>query len=630
MSSRNRRRHGFSHAAFIALLFATTAVAQQIPSGSAEEAVRTVKDRLGVRTCEVHPLRATAKSAGRLELDVSIEGHRHRLTLRPHSIRAPGFRVRVQTADGSFHDAPVPTVTTYRGTVDGAEGERVLASIVDGKVNAEVTPPDSKRMWIVQPLGQFLPGSASEDHVIYPADEVVSVEGRCAVESADTNAQMFAGEDASAAAASLNAWICQIACDADVEYYTLNGSSVANTVADIEGVLNAMSPIWERDVRIRFAISQVLVRTAEPDPYSTTNPYALLEAFRKDWRDNHGDIVRDVAQMFTGRTMSGCIGIGDSSGSFCTNYYGHSIVQSRYTTDYAKRVAISAHELGHNFSASHCDYGDLWCRLMCSSIGGCSAAIHSFEPASVASIRNFASTLACLEPAAIDITSLALPFSETFSGNGDLDPARWVAVDNANRYYNLGQIWCSRSYNGTYQEFGTMRTQPISVHRPVRVSYRTRPSTSTQPGTHALKVEYLESGSYQWRLIESVPVIVTSTWTAHEFVLPASCFGDSFALRFSGYGVGVYGGYSWYLDDVGVAAVPIPGDCNNDGDVDGDDFQCFAACLSGPDIPRAATAACQAVDFDGDGDVDQGDFGVFQRCFSGSGKSGDPSCATGV
>lgn len=93
-----------------------------------------------------------------------------------------------------------------------------------------------------------------------------------------------------------------------------------------------------------------------------------------------------------------------------------------------------------------------------------------------------------------------------------------------------------------------------------------------------------------------------------------------------------------------LSAVLVPGgtvaaDLNGDGRVDGQDYQIFDRCATGPAIPYAAghlPAGCTlavddagriAADFDADGDVDQADFGVFQRCFSGADTEADPSCA---
>jgi len=59
-----------------------------------------------------------------------------------------------------------------------------------------------------------------------------------------------------------------------------------------------------------------------------------------------------------------------------------------------------------------------------------------------------------------------------------------------------------------------------------------------------------------------------------------------------------------------------PGDLDDDGDVDNDDFSEVVICLTGPEGP--ATPECNSVDFDRDGYVDLGDVAVLQRVFTGS------------
>jgi hypothetical protein len=71
--------------------------------------------------------------------------------------------------------------------------------------------------------------------------------------------------------------------------------------------------------------------------------------------------------------------------------------------------------------------------------------------------------------------------------------------------------------------------------------------------------------------------------------------------------------------------VLIPGDFDNDGDVDLNDFDIFQACASGPAIPL--NPGCEDKDFDSDNDVDQSDFGIFQRCISGESNPANPNCA---
>lgn len=50
----------------------------------------------------------------------------------------------------------------------------------------------------------------------------------------------------------------------------------------------------------------------------------------------------------------------------------------------------------------------------------------------------------------------------------------------------------------------------------------------------------------------------------------------------------------------------LPGDCNNDGNIDLADYACFYACLVGPE--GGLLTGCDPFDFDSDGDVDLADF----------------------
>ncbi len=58
----------------------------------------------------------------------------------------------------------------------------------------------------------------------------------------------------------------------------------------------------------------------------------------------------------------------------------------------------------------------------------------------------------------------------------------------------------------------------------------------------------------------------------------------------------------------------LPGDYDNDGDVDGADFTALLGCLTGPQ-PAALGPGCNLFDFSGDLDVDLADFATFQQVF---------------
>jgi hypothetical protein len=79
---------------------------------------------------------------------------------------------------------------------------------------------------------------------------------------------------------------------------------------------------------------------------------------------------------------------------------------------------------------------------------------------------------------------------------------------------------------------------------------------------------------------------------------------------------------------VEVQVKPIPGDFDDDHDVDQQDFGSFQVCYSGSGVIQT-DPACQGADLDGDNDVDAADFAIFQGCFRGPAVTVDPHCADG-
>jgi hypothetical protein len=71
------------------------------------------------------------------------------------------------------------------------------------------------------------------------------------------------------------------------------------------------------------------------------------------------------------------------------------------------------------------------------------------------------------------------------------------------------------------------------------------------------------------------------------------------------------GGF-WSAAPAGASSVP--GDCDDDGDVDLADYGDFASCLSGP--LDAAPSGCECSHFDADSDIDLRDLAEFQVVFT--------------
>lgn len=392
-------------------------------------------------------LRFEGMAAGARQADYIVRLHHH-------STRAPDAVLMVQVEGGALVEQPWPEVTTYRGTVDGLPGIEVAGSIIDGKVSLMLLPDDPARdTWFVQPLSDGLPGMPDGLHAIYRSVDVFPSDAQCGWAAmggapplipagnqanagpparpnlalrlaeqlpanlptplADKNDDDNDGHDDDGDSSSMVANVrAQIGYDADVEFYQANGSSVVNTIYDMMMIMNQVGLIYQNQVGISYTDVIIIIRTVEPDPYTATNANTLICQFGEWWNGNVGT-NRDVAHLFTGKDLDGTtVGLA-WIGNVCFSNFSncnpngsslcYGLVQSRFTTNLTQRVQDSAHELGHNWNACHCNTGgncgagtsNPVCGIMSSNISGQT----NFDAAAITAITSFRDVLSpwCLD-----------------------------------------------------------------------------------------------------------------------------------------------------------------------------------------------------------------------------------------
>ena len=151
----------------------------------------------------------------------------------------------------------------------------------------------------------------------------------------------------------------RIAIAATSEYSAqFGGGNVGQTIASINVWLNSINAIYERELSVRLNLvgnnSQV-VYTAEPDPFTNSDPNAMLAQVRSTLRDQIGTANYDLGHVFgTGGSGVAYIGVvctsgGDSNGAF----KGGGVSLMGGTAGNATYVGLWAHEVGHQFGADH-------------------------------------------------------------------------------------------------------------------------------------------------------------------------------------------------------------------------------------------------------------------------------------
>ncbi|MFQ5412985.1 MAG: M12 family metallo-peptidase [Phycisphaerae bacterium] len=327
--------------------------------------VAAVNEALGLYASEVVSVPLDPTPGAPLTTTVSIGGTAYTLDLMPHSVRAPGYEVRVQQPDGSFVLAEPAPIRTLRGHVVGVEGATVVASLLEDGLYATVRFPDGAAFWI-EPIADRISAATPDQHVVYRSDDVIPGTSRCGMPDATFTERFDHAPGGDVAGGGNQLFLTELACDSDVEYTNMFGG-VTGVQNQINAVINAMNNEYENDVQIRHVITTIVVRTSEPDPYTSSISDTLLCQFITEWTNNQQNIQRDVAKLFTGKNIAGGIigqaaafaeicdnqGFCSPPGSLDDGAYCYS--QNNFNGIFGCKTDLAAHELGHLWGAFHCN-----------------------------------------------------------------------------------------------------------------------------------------------------------------------------------------------------------------------------------------------------------------------------------
>lgn len=483
---------------------------------------------------------------GTVVIAVDIEGRKAEMVLDTHSLRASDFKLWVTRPDGSLLQVPAPEPNTYRGTIPGWPAARVTASINEEGLTAIVYDDQADEEWQIQPALGYADGFYS---VANKADLVVPA-GVCGTPDigVPTPDEAFSGSNASR---GTGLQLCELALDADFEFYGRNGNSVSATLDDMERVINRTDTIYVRDVDVTFQITGVVIRTTSNDPYTSNDAGTRLDQFRTHWNSNFSGVRRDLAHLFTGVNINGgTIGVA-YLGAVCQSF-GYGLSESRFTANISSRTGLTAHEIGHNFNANHCD-GSGDCRIMCSGLGGCNNDLSRFGTAVANGIRSYAIGRPCL----LDLAPpLAVPFRDEIDSSA-VNTDNWISNQGVvASTAALNEPSPSRSLQLSALNNGLERDDVIISNKlllagqsgyEVFVAVQNRGVLSG----NSLRVDiYDQSGDW----IEIIRVTSNgsseSDFTVYSADVPANAYHDEAQIRIAAEVDG--SGENWYVDDIAV------------------------------------------------------------------------------
>ncbi|MFN2512780.1 MAG: M12 family metallo-peptidase [Pyrinomonadaceae bacterium] len=282
------------------------------------------------------------------------------LALEPHDLRAPHYRAEAWGKGGAVRVLERAPVRTYKGPVRGIEGAQARFTIDEGTLEGIIITRDG--LYFLEAARSLSPAAAATDFVFYSAASVKHERnGECGVtlaqkveaEAARVQATPVAATGPAQAEVFTPAFEVDIATEADFEYFTAKGADVNATNNEILGIMNQVDGIYGAQIGLRFRVVFSRVWTTADDPYAATEPAAALTELRTSYNGNPPPNLpsHDIVHLWTGRDLDGAtVGISYRIGFECpATGYGYGISQDVP----GNRASLTAHEIGHNFGASH-------------------------------------------------------------------------------------------------------------------------------------------------------------------------------------------------------------------------------------------------------------------------------------
>jgi Metallo-peptidase family M12/FG-GAP-like repeat/Carboxypeptidase regulatory-like domain len=145
----------------------------------------------------------------------------------------------------------------------------------------------------------------------------------------------------------------RLATEADHDYVLARGGP-AEADRAVLSIINQVEGIYELELGLSIKIVYQSTWDTANDPYSTSNPSALLGELTDYWNANRGSVARDMVHMWTGKHLdNGTIGTAYLEALCHFSGNGRAAYGISASISGPQQIAITAHEIGHNLGATH-------------------------------------------------------------------------------------------------------------------------------------------------------------------------------------------------------------------------------------------------------------------------------------
>ncbi|MDR0733152.1 MAG: M12 family metallo-peptidase [Dysgonamonadaceae bacterium] len=291
---------------------------------------------------------------------LNIDGeHDWVVDITTNDMRTSDYKSSYTSESGIFYPDDPYIPNTYKGKT--SDGKIVRLTIDDDEFWGVIL--DSEKHLVIRPTKDYTGNKADNSFILYAKSDVIAQN-----EYSDFNDALIAPDADNLSnnnishSATLCTYYLTVAIDADYEFYQDRGSNVTETYSYVFSVLNLIEGVYESTFNLRFIVPFQNVWTTSNDPYSSTDAHILLDQFMAEWNANRTSVSRNIAHLFTGKTLDGGM-MGLAWMGQISNSYSYSLSMNR-----TEMFETTAHEIGHNLNADHPSASNCLCGTATASV----------------------------------------------------------------------------------------------------------------------------------------------------------------------------------------------------------------------------------------------------------------------
>lgn len=285
------------------------------------------------------------------------------LDLEPVSVHAPGYLVRIRSAEGEGTMSPEPE-TSFRGRIHGNDRSRVRLSLRDGRITGFVDAGEGDRVFL-EPLDFLDKSMPLGAHAVYKQSDMEMPRGAgCGLMGPmdslfapphGLQSPLFKSDaPAPATAAVENCALVEIAVAAD--YSMVKGYGTAAAVEKrITDIFNMVEGLYEDPrINIHIKITEMYIEAGPNLTWGVMDITSYLGNITAWARGATGFKNQyDVADLwyYDPLVVTGTTGLANV-GTVCNKVSGGHVIRD-FTKTASFLMINQAHELGHNFGANH-------------------------------------------------------------------------------------------------------------------------------------------------------------------------------------------------------------------------------------------------------------------------------------